>query len=64
MLIGRNIEIQKIVSMLTNDKDLRLISVKGLKGLGKRPIATYALKYCMDRNFFQEGCYQVDVGNR
>ena len=35
--------------------------MKGSHGVGKRAIAEYAIKYCMDRNFFQDGVYQVET---
>ena len=50
ILIGRNLDIQNIVSLLTHEKAScsgkkthRLIQVKGPKGVGKFDITNYAI---------------------
>ena len=70
MLIGRNLDVQKCVSLLTGDEDtwedqarkrkiIRFIQIKGEHGVGKSAIGGHAIKYCLERNFFEDGAYQI-----
>jgi MoxR-like ATPase len=58
-LIGRNIEVQQLVEMLTEEGTQRFILLEGSQGCGKKMIAKKAVKYCLDRNFFKDGVYEV-----
>ena len=64
MLTGRNLEIQKCISMLTNEKYERLVLLQGLDGMGKMAIAKYAVKYCLDRNYYKDGAFQIEGRGR
>ncbi|CDW81385.1 UNKNOWN [Stylonychia lemnae] len=65
MLIGRNRELQIIVSHLFSDSPkCRLIHIYGQEGLGKSAIANYAAKYTLDRRKFQDGVYFLEIQNR
>lgn len=61
-LIGRNLEVQKIVSMLTNEKSQRIIKVSGTYGCGRKVICKKAATYCIERNYFRDGAYEAEAG--
>jgi len=48
---------------MTNEKEHRLIQLKGSNGLGKRAMVDYAIGYCMDRGYFKDGAYRVKAGS-
>jgi len=50
--------------LLTGDEDTRLIQIKGEHGVGKSAIGGHAIKYCLERNFFEDGAYQIDMDQR
>lgn len=64
ILIGRNIEIQKIVSLLTCEKGQRIIKVCGGRGLGKKCCVIQAVRYCTERNYFRDGATCLEIENQ
>eukprot|EP00347_Sterkiella_histriomuscorum_P024050 403332474 len=65
LLVGRNKELQKIVSYLFSEQQsCRLVHVYGSEGLGKSAIANYAAKYTLDRRKFCDGVYFIEIQNR
>ena len=60
MLIGRNSELQRIVSYLCTEKEGRIIHIYGPEGVGKSAIAKYAARYTVDRRVFPHGVYYID----
>lgn len=64
ILIGRNKEIQKIVSLLTSEKGQRIIKVCGGSGLGKKCCVIQAVRYCTERNYFRDGATCLEIENQ
>jgi len=63
MLYGRNLEIYRIITMLSDEETARLLLLKSQeKGLAKRAIGNKALKYCIDRSYYKDGAYEVEMG--
>ena len=60
-LIGRNLEIQKLVEMLTTQNFNRLIKVHGPSGCSKNLVSKMAVKYCIERNYFRDGSYCIEA---
>ena len=50
--------------MLTVENKHRLVGITGFQGLGKRSVGDYALKYCVDRGYFKDGVFNVELGAR
>ena len=63
MLYGRNLEIHNCIKKLSDKENTRIVIIRGELGLGKRPLGNYALKYCIDRGFYKDGAYEIEVGN-
>ena len=61
ILIGRNFEIQKIVKQLTKEQGERVLQVNSDKGLGKKCVVIAAVKYCIERHFFKDGAFNIDI---
>ena len=40
------------------------MSVYGIHGVGKSSVATFSIKYAMDRHFFEDGAFYIDLGER
>ena len=47
--------------MLLNENGERFIQIKGIQGMGKLPIAKYAVHYCLDRKYFKDGALQINA---
>ncbi len=46
--------------MLTNEYSQRIIKIYGDPGCGKKLIARRSLHYCIDRNFFRDGAFEIE----
>ena len=64
LLIGRNTDIQKIVSSLHDSNKKRITILTGPPGEGKKEIAKFAVKYCSHRNPFKDGAYEIEIDKR
>jgi len=61
-LFGRNLELYKCISILSDEDETRLILLKSKKE-PKREIGNYALKYCLDRGYYKNGVYEIQIGS-
>lgn len=61
-LIGRNLDVQKIVEMMTSQDSKRILKIYGQSGNNISLIIRMAVKYCIERNFFKDGFFEIDLG--
>ena len=59
--IGRSKEIQECVERITNEKELPFILIEGEQSIGKYTLAKYAIKYCVERNYFEDGAFEIEA---
>lgn len=64
MIFGRHFEIHEAIKFLTRPGDQRILNINGIYGVGCSTIARYAIKYVMNRHFFEDGAFYVDCNNK
>ena len=66
MMFGRHLELHEIIKFLTGfeRKEERILNLNGIYGVGCSTIARYAIKYVMNRHFFEDGAFYVDGSNK
>mmetsp|Transcript_2179 Transcript_2179/g.3147 ORF Transcript_2179/g.3147 Transcript_2179/m.3147 type:complete len:749 (-) Transcript_2179:149-2395(-) len=59
--LGRNFEVQQVVEKFVKDRK-RLITISGVRGIGKSGIAVTAARYLLERGVFRDGVYYFRFG--
>lgn len=59
-MIGRYLDIHNIVQLLTNPNASRIIKVYGKVGQFNEQLTMNAVKYCVERNMFNDGAFNID----
>ena len=54
-------EIYECIQTLSDEHKMRLIIIEGEKGYQQNAVSNYSLKYCIDRGFFEDGVFEIDL---